>query len=540
MTQARRDRFHTLRGWLAHWALGLAFLPIVIGQAEAAEDPWLAYVGTHFEPAPWAGFVRGAARGKTGMALLQNARDPAAVDAVLTDLAREVRKYIDRYDVIVPIGILRPGGGARRGSDRSSTMSERLADFKGRIHEFMSFVERDQGRAWKDLIRRQGVRLARLPGGGSRVFWQVGNEIDSVQYAYSLRTWAGREVPDLSSFERRRPGGGGARDGAGQQSEGQRSGQRSGQRGDRGDRPGSPVSMLRSDTSIIPEYAEYFLAPTVEALDEASTQVFGAPGNIHVVLGSLARTRSRAARDWLDELLRYQVRGDFAPRLAGKRVNELVDVVAIHYLVGHPGERWRSTLDELKSKWLGTGRITGIWSTEEVGYGPASRGRGAASALRVTFRYLDWCLANSFGPHQCRATMWGSNIGPEGTRVGEGMRTLFEFLGARSLVRLAPGAVRLSDQQFETYGFESRDQDRYVIAAFSRDRGEARAITEIVLRTAPGVSGASATAHVFSRNGRTEARMTVTRRGDALVLKPATAISVDGAAAALILVHSRP
>ena len=85
------------------------------------------------------------------------------------------------------------------------------------------------------------------------------------------------------------------------------------------------------DPQSIPIYAEYIFAPSVEAIRQASTQLYGSKNKINVMLGTIGNARETTAQSWLNQLMNYRIQGTFAHSLAGTRVAGLITIVALQY-----------------------------------------------------------------------------------------------------------------------------------------------------------------------------------------------------------------
>ncbi len=442
-------------------------LPLVAFGQGVSPANWNDYVGSYGNVPPWASWVRAYANTEqlVGTSLLD--ANYQIVPAMLDSLENTMRK--------VPISndIMTLEGGLNSARDTA------------RVKTFMNLIESDQAQTWKEVIRQQSIRLSSLPNGGSRIYWQIGNEISSHSYSKTLRLWNGQD-------------------------------------------PNTVGEGKDYDQFIIPLYVEYLLAPTVEAIDSASVTVFGKPGKINICLGSITNAHNPNARIWGDSLLNYQVAGTYAPSLTGKRVNELVNLITLHYIMGvAPTSSWRDIMDGFKNQWVGRGRVAGIWSTEEVGIRAATDGRGAAVGLLVTARYLNWCLTNNnnFTPIQCRTNYYGWNEGLPGTRVDDANQTLFDFLGATQLTLVDTNQVVYDFPNIESHAFLSENKSKGVIFTFlekgSVDTGYVSLLT-LPKKVWGNIS--SATAHIYSTSGHQVMSLALTQVGDSLRLQSANAI----------------
>lgn len=289
--------------------------------------------------------------------------------------------------------------------------------------DFLNGIKNDGGKQWKDIVYKQALTLAKMPNGPDQVYWQVGNEINSKDHSLAFHTFF---------------------------------------------KDGLTSRPFPNDEFVIAGYAEYYLAPTVEALRKASRDSLASDNRIRIALGSIANFSNPSAMDWLSKLLDYRIRGDFAPSLAGKQVKDLVNIVTIHYLITTDDNSWRQVLTQLSNTWIGQGQIQGVWLTEEIGKLWAYAGRGGSTALKVTARYLDWALGRSITPTQGRVFMWGSGLGNAGTTGNEAMQKLFNFLGNTSISKYGQ-PIGLNSPDLEAYGFQSNvDPSKKVIFVFPK------------------------------------------------------------------------
>ncbi len=262
--------------------------------------------------------------------------------------------------------------------------------------------------------------------------------------------------------------------------------------------------------AIIAVYTEYFLAPAVEALRDFDWGAETA-STVHLGLGSVANAANPRSRAWLYDLLDYRIRGDFAPSLSGKRVVEIIDLASIHYLVTAADEEWLEILDSLKTRWIDSGLVSGVWGTEELGRRRADAGLGAMTAMKVTSRYLHWWSTRGVSPDQSRFLLWGSIRGQPGTTGDYAMELLHEFLGdsrisdVSSLLDLSPQA------NIEAYAFETvGEPGKRVIFLYPRPLGSSTALKEVSMAAAGWSAQVEGTAHVLSADGHSQFAVPIT------------------------------
>ncbi len=141
-------------------------------------------------------------------------------------------------------------------------------------------------------------------------------------------------------------------------------------------------------------YAENYFAPAVEALHKASSDVFGEPLRIPVLIGSCSRAGVEANRDWFRSVLDHSITGEFAPSLKGQKVIDLVDYLTVN----HPFADAADTKG-LQSLWNTYGKqVRGLWITEEFG----NVGRGPMHVLNRIALFFEWVAANKLDATQAR------------------------------------------------------------------------------------------------------------------------------------------
>lgn len=370
-----------------------------------SQSTWNDYTGSHYGTQPWGGWVRDYSR-STGNYILDSGSVYGQIDTnLINSLYNTMLTLPTQYDVTLQTG----GLGSARDTQR--------------VNLYLSRIEADSGATWRELCKKEAIKLASLPDGKNRIFWQVGNEISSPAYSEQLNLWVGNPVPCGTG--------------------------------------------CGYDQFVIPIYAEYYLAPSVQGFNEASMQLFGSPDSINIMLGSLTNAGGNGASLWLDSLLNYTIIGTYAPALAGKKVYELVDIISIHYMMGTQSTSlWKSKIDNYRNDWFGVGRIKGIWSTEEVGIGAATGGRGAAVGAAVTARYLEWALINNYTPYQCRTNYYANGSGPANTTVNDLNQEIYNFLGPAYISLVDSNAIIYDNPNVESHAFLSADSTKGIIYTF--------------------------------------------------------------------------
>ncbi len=409
-------------------------------------------------------------RGETGFAVLK-ASTGQTYD--FQPLLQSLAAVTNTKDLILPVGGL---GSGRR------------ADL---VDNYMRMIRYDKGERWRRLVFEQTTAVAaRFPQ--RQVYWQIGNEINSWHYVETMSSWVGSEeivtrdpIDDIRLMQKK-------------------------DRGDRTQRRQENKQfkhqlkkLKRNNDDVISLYAEYFLAPTAQAIINARKQNPAYENRIKIVLGTLANAHNERAISWLESLLNYRIRGDYSAQLAGRKVSEFVDVIALHYMVSSPGPEWRTALRDLYGRWLGKGSIRGIWSTEEIGRKRALAGAGGSTAISVLSRYTDLWHELGITPCQGRVNFWGWNLGDSGTQAGDAMQTLMGLVGDTQLIPMNEGEVVLqSTGDFEPYFFKTT-QGKIVIVEFAKDKNRHFSFRGFQTKW-PGESKPKVKVIVFGQHGQDE------------------------------------
>jgi len=328
------------------------------------------------------------------------------------------------------------------------------------VDNFMNFIKNGNVATYRQALKDRAKAMAALSDAPAKVSWQFGNEINSQIFSETLHTWA--------------------QDG---------------------------VTPRGNDTSTIPFIVEYFLAPGVEGIEQASLDLFGNRDGIRIMLGSVSSATNPNAQAFLSELLDYQILGTYAPSLAGKRVYQIVDTISIHYAVGTGSGVWRTFLDGLHNGRVGQGKIQRIVSTEEVGQRAANAGEGMGTAVHVLARYFDWWIGRGYTPDRGHVYLWGTDLGPAGNTIDALMPVLHNFLGEVGLVKPAATAAVSGAANLEHYEFESAQARRRVLAVFAAD-GATTSLANITAEV-PGWNTLNVSVHHFTANGNLAVTPTV-------------------------------
>jgi hypothetical protein len=249
---------------------------------------------------------------------------------------------------------------------------------------------KSQGAQMRQQLTAQILEVERNYKAG-RVYWQVGNEINSRHLTESLSAALGQ-----------------------------------------------PAGPEFDDPQTIPMYAEYIFAPTVAALEDASRQLGGDKRRVKIILGTIANAHRPSSQAWLDQLMNYRLKGVLEPSLAGTRVADHVSIIAVHYVATADDPSWNSIFDDLDRKWRKPGIVEGIWGTEELGGKLANSGLGAATAVRVATGYLSRAARLGLPSGALRCSFFGWRWGGAGRSADTGMQMLLDILGRVRVWDLTP------------------------------------------------------------------------------------------------------
>lgn len=313
-----------------------------------------------------------------------------------------------------------------------------------KVKQWMSFIENDNASQWKNIVYQQSVKLTDLNNAKNRVYWQLGNEISSPSYSKTIRYWQGQPYSNGIAY----------------------------------------------DAFIIPYYVENFLAPTIEAIDQASLDVYGEKGLIKICLGSLTNASSASAQSFLNQLLNYEIIGTNANSLTNKKVIDLIHLITIHYTAGTaPTTEWKNILNHYKD-YSGISRIEGVWSTEEVGIQTAIGNAGGIIGSLATFRYLEWAIENEYSSKEVRTNYYGWNTGNTTTTTNYFNTFLYEYLGDVKLKSIANNSIEvLANNSTEIHAFKTEDESKNLISIYpERSQSQTTANIQSVLIDKASVS----------------------------------------------------
>ncbi len=284
---------------------------------------------------------------------------------------------------------------------------------------YRALILRDGGKEWKQRVKGAALRVHNALGASGHIYWQVGNEINA------QRT--------LRQFD-------------------------------------SPGKLVHKNHQVaIASYVEWVLAPIAEALLESRAEMSTASyARMSIMLGTIAGGGNPDSLLWLDSMMSYQIKGQFASTLSGKAVHEIVDVVGIHYLLSKSNQDWDAQLTSLFNRWVRSGKLDAIFHTEEVGRRYAEAGLGGSAAMRALGRYLYWCDREKVSSKQSRMLPWILWRVKDKNNVNQMMTRVYRFLGDNALDVTAQWVGRL-----EAYRLATKDGSKVLGIVVNTQKGAA-------------------------------------------------------------------
>lgn len=363
------------------------------------------------------------------------------------------------------------------------------------MSEFMNLIQDGGVASWQEAVRSEVEQMSLLDPGAQRVIYQLGNEITQSTISVNLREWAASRGIAI---------------------------------------PGAAGS---NDVDLIPYYAEYFLAPTVDKVMAASTQYFGDPLAATIALGSIGNAATADARAWLDLLLNYQIQGTYAPAQKGKYVFELVDLITVQYVASN------SNLDDIWDKWKGQGRIRGLWTSEEIGSKAVDSGFGSGRALLTTGEQLSWMYKRALTPAQSRVAYYDWNLdGPVlGTSPNASLIEMYNFFSNDPLEVFAGGITVIGTAVDSLYNYRFNsvldgNKRILVVTANFTDPGLNASVNTVQFGKEGWTGAVTATVHRFSAaDGHTQVPATVIETSTAYEVQFSSASSLQGDGSALLI-----
>jgi hypothetical protein len=398
--------------------------------------PWVSYLGAQDQVFPWGKGVRGVGRGKL------------LIDKDINSTVAQVESLIKQdYTVILPVSLVY----------RVITPSDLVKNSTSVKPNTKAIAK------FKQTLTEQSLRMMSIPGSSNRIYWQIGNEINSRGFKRNLI--AGQ--PSLRKGEIRV-----------KQSK-------------------LPEKLRVDDPSSIPEYVSYFLLPSLDALNAAAAKAYSGQAKPKIMLGTVGSLWRPTAVSFLDALVSYRVPENSPhPMYRGKYLSELVDVVGFDYLTSLDDLGWDTTLPSIYSKWLGKNRITGVWSTEEIGIGKARLRQGAQTAVKAAVRYLSYWSDYNLSTTQARSFFWGWELGDPATQGKNGLNLLSQHWGTDKIRHLRPWSnyVTLNGAgNVEAYLFQTQTSRNLTLIAFPKTQSDVVSLNSVrvnpqVVSTEPKIS----------------------------------------------------
>lgn len=327
------------------------------------------------------------------------------------------------------------------------------------LANFLNAIESDNGlQHYKDIkAQANSLILARDLAGWSdaKIYWQLGNEINNKIFSTLFKNWAntnGKPYPHPNSTGE--PG--------------------------KDFETGVDNVITSTDQGYIGYMLEYCVAPAIKALNEINASL---PDNKKIIImtGSLANSRGKDNRNWMNTVINYKFAGTYVPEFKDKRLYELIDGVTHHYLFGEyrqfpdPSNDGLTRHEVLKSMfdlWTDTSkpnnRIKYIYTTEEIGGKCSSSGRAAYHAVIVALSYVDFFQKYGIEPAKGRGIFYGVEATTTGVNKNFvsgafGLNYLEYLIPNRTLIRRPDILVSENNPLLEKYAFVT-DKNEVLIA----------------------------------------------------------------------------
>lgn len=208
-------------------------------------------------------------------------------------------------------------------------------------------------------------------------------------------------------------------------------------------------------------YVNDYLSPAIEAAERVGRDLFGDPDAPLILLGSM-NPYNQFDIEFLKKVMESRFDSPQAPSLQGEKVIDHIDIMTVHYMFAKPERRRR--MQAYADAYLKTGRIKGIWVTEEHG----RKGKGPVTIIDRGTRFLTWAAKNGFDATQVRLIWYGDGATGPGGSGRQVERLLGEYLANQDL----------------SITEESHKGVRYTTILGSRS-GEPAAIVVVVFPTRP-------------------------------------------------------
>ena len=169
-------------------------------------------------------------------------------------------------------------------------------------------------------------------------------------------------------------------------------------------------------------YVEGYLAPAIESIYRVSQDVYGDPHRIKILLGSAANSYNPNSIQWICDVMDRNIVGTQAPSLVGDPVWKHIDILTIHYPFarGNGGE----VAQEVYERYMQTGKVEGIWITEEHG----RQGKGPVTIADRSLQFIHWIAKNHLNAEQTRLVWWGTGIEKPAGKPIEAVQILGKIL----------------------------------------------------------------------------------------------------------------
>ncbi|MHC4993944.1 MAG: hypothetical protein ACYTGQ_02725 [Planctomycetota bacterium] len=397
-------------------------LTIDLGSLTPMSSRWADYFGTHYASTPddahviWS-TVRSYGGTHTGYYLEPNSDAPARKGPFS---GKEIRIRLSDFH-------------SRRGRKSAELLIPELIEHNITAVYLTTNIVRPSTEPFDKDLLYWGVRLIheRFPEANRHIVWQVGNEVVSGHFD-PMGVWRSM-TSEQKKIHRHRED-----------------------------------NFFGYDLTWKEDYyADGYLAPAIEAIRRASTDVYDDPRKIRVALGSM-NPYNRQNIAFLSRVMGRRFESEQAPTLRGQPVADHIDLLTVHYMTG--ATRSIETLQGYHDDYLMTGRVSGIWITEDHGAG----GKGPVTILDRGLRFLAWAHRNGMSADQTRLCWWGENERDPGGRGKEATTLLGNFFEGAPLY-----FAQQSVEGGNVYTLSNGSNPTRVLIAAVPDRGESITLNQI-------------------------------------------------------------
>lgn len=174
-------------------------------------------------------------------------------------------------------------------------------------------------------------------------------------------------------------------------------------------------------------FVENYFLPGVAVMREVSGRLFNDPHALKVMSPSFANIYNPKFRRWMYGILDFPVDAKKFPALGVRQTSETIDILTVHYPFSRPDGA--AAMQEIWDRYGATGKIKGLWVTEEYGRDTS----GPAGLIDRGLRYFSWLAANGLDANQTRLCWWGIEAEYAGGKPIDAAIAMGDWLSGRPL-----------------------------------------------------------------------------------------------------------